>query len=110
MAKQKGYIKLRGSLGGLTFYEKDGSNIVRTTGGVNKSRIESDPAFKRTRENMQEFGGAAHIGKSFRQGFANIVKTMSGPNLVGRVTAIMKRIISVGAGQRGERYFEVKVP
>lgn len=107
MAKQKGYIKLRGSLGGLTFYEKDGEDIVRTTGGVTKSRIETDPAYVRTRENMQEFGGAATIGKSFRQGFANVVKTMSGFNLTGRVTAVMKRIITKGAGPRGERYFEV---
>ena len=31
MAKQKGFIKLKGSLGGLTFYQADGQDVVRTT-------------------------------------------------------------------------------
>lgn len=107
MAKQKGFIKLRGSLGGLTFYDKEGQDIVRTTGGVTKERINSDPAFKRTRENMSEFGGSAKVGKALRLGFANIVKTMGDTALVGRVTGLMKRINSLGPGNRGERAFEI---
>ena len=31
MAKQKGFIKLKGSLGGLTFYQTEGQDVVRTT-------------------------------------------------------------------------------
>ncbi|MFN0729367.1 hypothetical protein [Polaribacter gochangensis] len=58
MAKQKGFIKLKGSLGGLTFYESGGKDIVKTTGGIDKSRIDNDPNFKRTRENMSEFGAS----------------------------------------------------
>ena len=56
MAKQKGFIKVKGSLGGLTFYSANREELIRTTGGVDKSRIEKDPSFKRTRENMSEFG------------------------------------------------------
>lgn len=107
MAKQKGFIKLKGSLGGLTFYDKNGENIVRTTGGVDKERIEKDPAFKRTRENMAEFGGSAKIGKALRMGFANIIKTMGDNTIVGRITGIMKKINSLGAGLRGRRSFEI---
>ncbi|MFT7613569.1 MAG: hypothetical protein ACI9J3_002544 [Parvicellaceae bacterium] len=73
MAKQKGFIKLKGSLGGLTFYGKNGEELVRTTGGVEKSRIMKDPAFKRTRENMAEFGVSATIGKALRLGLANVL-------------------------------------
>ena len=34
MAKQKGFIKVKGSLGGLTFYEANRQELIRTTGGV----------------------------------------------------------------------------
>ena len=107
MAKQKGYIKLKGSLGGLTFYDKDGENIVRTTNGVDKARILNDPAFKRTRENMSEFGASAQIAKLLRQGFANVVKSMGDNSLVGRVTGMMKKVNAAGPGERGQRAFEI---
>ncbi len=107
MAKQKGFIKLKGSLGGLTFYKNNGKDLIRTTGGIDKSRIEKDPAFKRTRENMSEFGGAASVGKALRQGYASIIKSMSDSSVTGRLTGIMKRINSLGAGKRGQRIFEI---
>ena len=107
MANQKGFIKLKGSLGGLTFYDKNGKSVVRTTGGVDKKRILSDPAFKRTRENMSEFGGSAKVGKSLRMGFVSVYKSMAGVGTVGRLTGVMKRINSVGTGRRGQRVFDI---
>ncbi|WP_289045412.1 hypothetical protein [uncultured Olleya sp.] len=107
MAKQKGFIKLKGSLGGLTFYNNNGKDLIRTTGGVDKNRIKNDPAFKRTRENMSEFGASARIGKSLRMGFSNIIKSMSDTSIVGRITGLMKKINSVGSGLRGQRAFEM---
>ncbi|UOB17489.1 hypothetical protein [Abyssalbus ytuae] len=107
MGLQKGFIKLKGSLGGLTFYEKNGENIVRTTGGIDKERIAKDPSFKRTRENMAEFGGAAKTGKALRMGFANIIKTMADNRIVGRLTGIMKKVNTHGTGLRGQRSFEI---
>lgn len=105
MAKQKGFIKLEGSLEGLTFYERNGKSIVRTTGGNTKERIKTDPAFRRTRENMSEFGASATIGKSFRVGFSSIIKTMSGSIIVGRIVQMLKRVNTVGTGLRGQRSF-----
>ncbi|APZ47399.1 hypothetical protein BW723_14390 [Polaribacter reichenbachii] len=107
MAKQKGFIKLKGSLGGLTFYESGGNSIVKTTGGIDKSRIYSDPNFKRTRENMSEFGASATVGKALRQGFSSIIKNIKDSTITGRITGIMKRINSLGSGLRGRREFEI---
>jgi hypothetical protein len=107
MAKQKGILKIKGSLGGLTFYEKDGENIVRTTGGVDKERIKNDPAYKRTRENMSEFGASAKVGKALRMGLANVIKLMGESSLVGRLTGLMKKINTLGSGDRGQRSFEI---
>lgn len=107
MAKQKSYVKIKGSLGGLTFYQLGGEELIRTTGGVSKERIMKDPAYKRTRENMSEFGGSATAGKGLRDGFREVVKLMSDTNVVGRVTGMMKRVNSAGVGQRGQRPIEI---
>jgi len=74
---------------------------------VDKKRIATDPAFKRTRENMAEFGGSAKVGKSLRLGFVSIINSMAGVGTVGRITGLMKRINSVGPGLRGQRTFEI---
>lgn len=107
MAKQGSFIRNKGNLGGLSFYESNGQALVRETGGVAKSRILHDNAFKRTRENMSEFGGSASIGKALRSCFISISKLFSSKFLAGRITKIMKQINSKGTGTRGKRSFEI---
>jgi hypothetical protein len=58
MAKQTGIIKLKGTIGGISFYKTSDGHLAREKGGVDKSRIQNDPAFQRTRENGAEFGRA----------------------------------------------------
>jgi len=107
MAIQDSFIKIKGSLGGLTFYEKDGKSLIKTTSGVSKERIMTDPKYKRTRENMMEFGASAKIGKSFRAGFITTNKIVGDVSLTGRVTGLMKQINKVGTGVRGQRSFDI---
>lgn len=107
MAKQKGYINLEGTLGELTFYKSGGQSIVKTKSAINKDRILKEPNFKRTRENMTEFGGSAKVGKALRHGLAAIIPIMRDRTIVGRLTAIMKRINANGTGLRGKREFEI---
>lgn len=61
MAKQKGIVKLRGSINGITFYKTQDGYLARESGGVDRKRIANDPAYRRTRENASEFG---HCGRS----------------------------------------------
>lgn len=103
MARNRSFIKLDGTLDGLTFYRANGESLVKTQSLISKQRILTDDAFKRTRENMREFGGAASAGKAFRDAFASVAKTMSGTYMGARVNAVMKRILNNGAGERGER-------
>jgi len=107
MARQRGVIRLKGKIGDLSFYENDGKSLARLKGGVDKNRINSDPAFKRTRENMKEFGGSAKVGKSLRLGLVSVIKAFGDRKLVGRVVKIMKAINARGAGDRGQRSFEI---
>ena len=55
MARQKGIIKLKGTIGDITFYKTQDGHLAREKGGIDASRIASDPAFQRTRENGSEF-------------------------------------------------------
>lgn len=107
MAVNNSIIKLEGTLDNMTFYQKDGKNLVKKKTSVSKSRIMTDSAYRRTRENMREFGGAARVGKAFRTAFSGIVKTMSDTYMGSRINGLMKRINSYGTGIRGERDFEI---
>lgn len=106
MAKLNGIIKLNGSIGGITFFQKNGESFARQQNGPNKKKIQSDPSFARTRENNQEFGGAALIGKGLRAGLVQEFEEMADSNTTGRLTQLMKKIISLDEnGKRGERSF-----
>lgn len=107
MARNTSFVKLEGTLDGLTFYNKDGENVVKTQSRVSKSRIMTDSAYRRTRENMREFGGAARVGKAFRDAFAGVASTMGDTYMGSRMNGVMKRINRNGAGIRGERDFEI---
>lgn len=107
MARQSSYITIDGTLGGLTFYRADGQELIRSRGGISKERILKEPNFKRTRENMREFGGSAKVGKALRLGYMSILKSMSDATMVGRLTGLMKRVNLRGPGARGERTFEI---
>lgn len=105
MSKQKGLIKLVGTIGGVTFYNSDGEYLARMAGGPTKERIQNDPNFVRTRENNREFGGAAKVGKAFRTALSGVLQTMAGRRLTGQLTKLFKSINLKGIGVRGKRPF-----
>lgn len=59
MAKADGILNIESTVDNLTFFKKDGKSFVRRKWGVSKQRIETDPNFVRTRENMNEFKQSA---------------------------------------------------
>ncbi len=107
MAYQKGIIRIKGKVGGLSFYENNGKDLVKTPSGVSKEKIEKDPAFKRTRENMSEFGGSAHVAKAFRVCIAELITIFGGRNVVARLTKLFRAVCENGAGVRGARGIEI---
>ena len=107
MAKNNSFIRLEGTLDGLTFFRKNGENFVKTKSSVSRNRIMNAPEYQRTRENMQEFGGANKGGKSFRESFASILRLVSDSNVTSRVAGIMRRMMNNGAGLRGQRTLNV---
>ena len=49
MPKQRGIIKLDGTIGDITFYRTKDGYMAREKGGVSAERMQTDPAFERTR-------------------------------------------------------------
>lgn len=93
MAKQKGIIKLKGTIGDITFYKTKDGYVAREKGGVDAKRIASDPAFQRTRENGAEFGRAGRAGRVLRTALRGLLFNASDSRMVGRLTKEMIRVI-----------------
>lgn len=93
MARQKGIIKLRGTIGDITFYKTQDGHMARERGGVDANRIANDPAFQRTRENGAEFGRAGKAGKLLRTAIRPLLLNAADSRMVSRLTRQMVRVI-----------------
>jgi len=93
MARQKGIIKLKGTIGGITFYKTQDGHLAREKGGIDASRIASDPAFQRTRENGSEFGRAGKAGKILRTSLRALLINSADGRMVSRLTQKMVKVI-----------------
>ena len=93
MARQKGIIKLKGTIGDITFYKTKDGHLAREKGGIDASRIKSDPAFQRTRENGAEFGRAGKAGKILRTALRSLLINSADSNMVSRLTQSMVKVI-----------------
>jgi hypothetical protein len=97
MAKQKSLIKLKGTIGDITFYKTADGFVAREKTTLDGSRIATDPSFQRTRENGQEFGRAGKAGKLLRDAFRTVVQASSDSKMVSRLTSAMIKVIQADA-------------
>jgi len=104
MARQKGIIKLKGTIGDITFYKTQDGHLAREKGGIEASRIASDPAFQRTRENGSEFGRAGKAGKLLRTALRPLLLNSADGRMVSRLTQAMVKVIQADlVSERGLR-------
>jgi len=104
MARQKGIIKLEGTIGDISFYKSKDGFLAREKGGVDAARIKNDPAFVRTRENGSEFGTSASSGKLLRDSIRTMLQNASDSRVTSRLTKLMTQIKNLdGTSARGER-------
>jgi len=104
MARQKGIIKLKGTIGDITFYKTQDGHLAREKGGVDASRIKNDPAFQRTRENGSEFGRAGKAGKVLRTALRALLLNSADGRMVSRLTQQMVKVVQADmVSERGLR-------
>ena len=104
MARQKGIIKLKGTVGDITFYKSIDGYLAREKGGIEASRIATDPAFVRTRENNAEFGNATMAGKLLRDTVRALSMNTADSRVTSRLTRILAKVKNMDTTSvRGER-------
>ncbi|PZD79168.1 hypothetical protein [Mesonia sp. K7] len=104
MAKQAGIIRLKGSIGGMSFYKTSDGYLVREKGGIDGKRIANDPAFQRTRENGEEFGRAGAGSKLIRNAIRLLLQNVKDKRVASRLTTQLLKVIKTDAvNARGER-------
>lgn len=104
MARRNGIIKLKGTIGDITFYKTKDGHLAREKGGIDANRIKNDPAFQRTRENGSEFGRAGKAGKILRTALRTLLLNSSDGRVVSRLTQSMVKVIQADTtSERGLR-------
>lgn len=93
MGTQKSFLKIEGTVEGLSFYKgADGVHYVRSKGGVSKDRIKTDAAFRRTRENGAEFGEVARSGKLFRKSIQDLLFDVRDRTRSNRMMSVLTQV------------------
>ena len=89
MAKQAGIFQIEGTLENVSFYKSEEGFMVRKKGGVSKDRIMNDPAYARTRENLNQFGLNAKAGKMIRNAIPSLLKRGKDSRVSSRLSKLM---------------------
>lgn len=104
MAQQKGIIKLKGTVGDITFYKSKDGYLAREKGGLDANRIANDPNFQRTRENGEEFGRAGKAGKMLRTAIRALLLNIADGRMAARLTREMVKVLKADlTSVRGKR-------
>jgi hypothetical protein len=104
MARQRGVVKLEGTLDDITFQKTRDGYRAKVKSEIPASRISSDPAFQRTRENNAEFGRAGKAGKLLRAALRSQIQKASDSRMVSRLTKEMIRVLQADVtSERGKR-------
>ena len=105
MGRQASLLKLKGSMGDLSFYfNKTYGYLVRAKGGPSSEKVKRDPQFARTRENASEFGGASKAGKLIRQAIRTALGVKGDSTVTQRLTQELMRIVHLDmVHERGQR-------
>ena len=93
MARQSGIIKLKGTIGDITFYKSKDGYLARQKGGVEKERFLNDPKFQRTRENAAEFGRAGKASKTLCTAIRPVLNKTQDSRMISRLVQAMMRVI-----------------
>jgi hypothetical protein len=106
MAYQTGIINYKGSFKSIRNYTNVGDPTIYAgeKGGANIDLIMNNPAFARTRENMNEFGGCGVAVKSIRYGLLQLIPEHTDTRFTSRLVKLIKMInLKDEVGTRGEK-------
>ncbi len=105
MARQKGLIKIVGTVGDLNYYITKGVAYARRAGGgFNGDAIKTKASMVRVRENASEFGHCSQVKKAFRMGLLPFLQGITGRSIHSRLMQLFLEIKALDAvSERGKR-------
>ncbi len=104
MARQRGLVRVEGTIGDIIFYRSIDGYIIREKAPSNAEKILTHPNYKRTRENIAEFGRAAKAAKTLRYAFGPIITKARDSRVTSRLIREMVRVIQTDQlNLRGQR-------
>ncbi|OAD92639.1 hypothetical protein A7A78_01650 [Aequorivita soesokkakensis] len=106
MAKQVGVIRLKGTIGDVTYYRsKNGGDLARAAGGGYTSEsVKNSPSMVRTRENASEFGHCSSVKKHFRLSLAPFLCVRKDGTLHKRMMTLFTELKKMDpVSERGQR-------
>ncbi len=104
MAKQRGFLKIEGTLGDTTFVKTQDGYLAKEKTSMSASRMSSNPAFDRTRENNAEFSRAGKAGKLLRTAIRSLLQNAKDRRITSRLLKDMMKVIKADAtSDRGKR-------
>lgn len=105
MGRQEGLIQLSGRVGNVSFFKtKNGDYLARKSRGIDGDRIKTERRYRRTRENMAEFGRAVVASKLLRKALRTTVLFIADKGVSNRMTSALMRVIKADTvSPRGER-------
>jgi hypothetical protein len=112
MAYQTGIINYKGSFKSIRNYKNVGDPTIYAgeKGGANIDLIMNNPAFARTRENMNEFGGCGFAVKAIRYGLQQLLPEHTDTHFTGRLMKIIKMInLKDSEGKKGVRAIKISL-
>lgn len=102
MARQKGIVRLKGTLGGINFYERLGEPLARVGGGGFNSQ--SSEMYPRIRENNDEMANASRTNRVFKQVFRSLLVGYKDGTLHYRLQSFFMRVKDLDTTSvRGQR-------
>lgn len=104
MAKQKGIIKLEGTIGDITFFKTEAGYLAREHAPISAQQVATDPAFQRTRENNAEFAKAGKAAALLRNAIRPVLQKAKDSRVTPRLlTEFLKVIKADATNPRGQR-------
>ena len=109
MAIIKGAFQMTGSIRGVSFYTRRGSDkvIMRTKGGVSKEKMAKAPQYESLRKNQKEWGGCAKFGSLTRYAFGGLHR-LADYNLTPVLNGIAKNLMKLDTvSETGKRHLQL---
>lgn len=104
MARQSSILKFEGNIGDLNFVKTRKGYTVRKRPTIPLSRIMTDPKFRRTRENMSEFGFIGQATSVFKKALSPAFQDVKDGGMHNRLLGVFASIKNLDVSHdRGSR-------